>query len=254
MKKRIVLMANDVPGVEVCKYLIANGDQLVRLYLHEPDKQKNGQEIIAASNCSDIYFSPVLKERDHIAGLQALEPHYIITVYWAYLLSEQVIDSATEGTVNFHPALLPINRGWYPHVHSILDGSPTGVTLHLIDKTADTGAIWAQKEVPLTPYDTAFEIYRRLQREIVKLFVDSWPKIVSGELTPIPQEESKAVYHKKSEVDDLDRLDLEPYMKVEKLVDILRARSFGNKGFAYFDKDGQRVFVNIRLSHTTSFE
>ena len=58
-------------------------------------------------------------------------------------------------SVNFHPAFLPINRGWYPHVHSIVDGSKLGVTLHRIDEGADTGPIWVQKEMRLLPHDTS---------------------------------------------------------------------------------------------------
>ena len=34
-----------------------------------------------------------------------------------------------------------------------------------------------QKELQLLPYDTAEQIYYRLQDEIVKLFCETWPKI-----------------------------------------------------------------------------
>ena len=102
--------------------------------------------------------------------------------------------------VNFHRALLPINRGWYPHVHSILDGTPTGVTLHLVDENADTGPILVQKEVQLEPIDTADSIYHKLQNEIVLMFKENWIKIKNHEITPTSQDESKSIYHKKSEI------------------------------------------------------
>ena len=256
MPKKVVLMANDIPGVEVCQYLVENGDHIVMLYLHEPDRQKFSQEIVNASKCSEneIRLASQLKDPEYVAELRALRPDFIITVYWAHLISEEVINAAVEGTVNFHPALLPINRGWYPHVHSIMNGSPTGVTLHAIDNTADTGPIWAQKEVPLTPYDTAFTIYERLQHEMVRLFKETWPKIVNRELTPVSQDESKAIYHKKSEIKKLDQLNLDDVMKVGDLINLLRARSFGASGFAFFDKNGQRVYVNLRLSPNPTFE
>jgi methionyl-tRNA formyltransferase len=256
MSKTVVLMANDRPGLEVCKHLRANGDKIARLYVHEPEHQKYGEEIIRASGCApeDVYLAPLLKDPRHVARLAALQPDFIITVYWAYLITPQVIAAATQSTVNFHPAMLPINRGWFPHVHSFLDGSPTGVTLHAMDANADTGPVWAQKPVPLQPLDTAFTIYNRLQDEIVALFRETWPKIAANTIVPTPQDESRAVYHKKSEIGKLDELNLDAVMRVGDLINLLRARSFGDHGFAYYEQDGQRVYVKLCLGATNSFK
>lgn len=254
--KRVILMANDWPGVEVAKYLLSQGDEIVRLYLHADNNRKYGPEIIEASKCkeSHIFDAENLTDPEHIKNLIELAPDYIITVYWAYLLKKEVIECASEGRVNFHPALLPINRGWYPHVFSIIDGTPTGVTLHEIDEGADTGAIWAQREVPLSEYDTAFTIYNTLQRKIVELFKETWPKIKVKKIQPVPQDHLEANYHKKSEIESLDKIDPESDIKVGDLIRLLKARSFGNKGFAYYERDGQRVYLNIRVSKTISFE
>ncbi len=89
MNKTVVLLANDRPGLEVCKHLRSCGDTIVRLYVHEPEHQKYGDEIIRASGCApeDVFLAPLLKDRRHVARLAALQADYIITVYWAYLIS-----------------------------------------------------------------------------------------------------------------------------------------------------------------------
>lgn len=254
--KRIALLANDTPGLEVCKYLVEHGENIVRVYTHPEESGKCVQEIIEASGCSAdrIYSADKLKDKEHVGELKADGIDWIITVYWAYLLSEDVISCAQEGTVNFHPALLPINRGWFPHVHSIIDGSPCGVTIHAIDKNADTGPIWAQKQIALRPDDTADTIYYRLQSEIVSLFKENWPLISKGEIQPSPQSAERAVYHKKSEINELDELNLDAVMKVGDVLNILRARSFGQRGFAYFIKDGVKYHVNVRLGQDSNFQ
>jgi len=254
--RRVVLMANDWPGLKVARYLVSQKDEIVRLYLHAENIRKLGPEIVEASNCDKdkIFEAKEVKDEKHVKGLKELKADYIITVYWSHLLKKDVIECAVEGTVNFHPALLPINRGWYPNVHSILDGSPIGVTLHTIDESADTGLVWAQKEMALTEYDTAFTIHQRCQRQMVELFKEVWPKIKAGEIQPVPQDNSKAVYHEKSEVDSFDNISPEFVMKVEDFIKLLRARSFGNRGFAYYEKGGQRVYLNLRLSKDTFFE
>ena len=254
--QKIILMANDTPGLEVCRYLVGRGDTIARLYLHAPKGQKRAEDIVAVSGCADADVMPaeLLRDGGHVAELAALGVDWIITVYWAHLISQAVIDAARKGTVNFHPALLPINRGWYPHVHSLIDGSPTGVTIHSIDASADTGPVWAQKKVEVSPYDTAYTIYNRLQDEIVELFRQYWPSIASGELRPTPQDESLAVYHGKKEIESLDAMDPDATMRVRDVINLLRARTFGDRGFAYYDESGRRVYVNVRLSDSPVFE
>ena len=73
-------------------------------------------------------------------------------------------------------------------------------------------------------------------------------------MVPKPQNESIAVYHKKSEVSIMDELELNKEMKVKDLINLLRARSFGNKGFAYYKLDDKKVYLNLRLSDSLIFD
>ena len=246
-------MANDWPGLEVAKFLVEENENIIRLYVHKPDNQKLSNEIIDAVSCSEVYDASLLKDEAHVEELKLLDADFIITVYWAYLLTPDVINSV-KGSINFHPALLPINRGWFPHVHSIIDGSPLGVTLHRIDEGADTGPVWVQKEIDLLSTDTAKSIYDLLQREMVELFKNNWNAIKSGKLTPQAQDNSKAIYHKKNEIELLDFIDLDKETTARELINKLRARSFGDLGFAYFEDEGDRIHVNLRLSKNNKFE
>ena len=231
-------MANDKPGVVIAEHLIKSNDEIVRLYLHNEKNRKLSDKIVENAKCDDIYFAKDLKDMDHISTINKLEADFIITVYWAHLLSPDVYNSVKD-TVNFHPAYLPINRGWYPHVHSIIDGTKLGVTLHRIDENADTGPIWVQKEIMLSPFDTAKTIYARLQVEIVELFKSNWEKIKFGEIRPFNQDNSIGVYHKKKELDHLDNLNLDDQIKIKDLINILRARSFGDMGFAFYHENSR---------------
>lgn len=255
VNKKIILMADGLVGYEVCKYLVSEGEEISRLYLHSKEVRKYGDEIIKVSQChhQSIFNVEMLNNSDHINQLCALRADYIITVYWAHLLKKEIIDCVAEGTINFHPALLPINRGWYPHVHSLYNGSSTGVTLHEIIEEADAGRIWAQREVVMDEYDTAFTLYNRLQDEIINLFKETWPKIKLHKITPLPQDQLRVTYHKKAEVNSLDKIDLDECVRTENFINLLRARSFGNKGFAYYIKNGKKVYLNIRLSKTDTF-
>ena len=50
-------MANDLPGLRIAEYLNRYGDKIIRLYLHEGNNLKYGNEIIQKSECEKIYKS-----------------------------------------------------------------------------------------------------------------------------------------------------------------------------------------------------
>jgi len=254
MKAKILLLANDWPGVQVAKILRACGDTIVRLYLHELAGQKSATELVSESGLpmEAVFTADCLKDPAHIDNLRACEFDWLITVYWAHLLKPEIFQLARRGTVNFHPAPLPINRGWYPHVHSILDGSPIGVTLHQIDASADSGPVWAQEILKLRPDETAKQVYDRLQRNIVDLFAEKWPEIRELKISPTPQA-GLGCYHKKDEIAHLDDIDLDKPTTARAVINLLRARSFGSRGFAYYSMDGKRYYVRIQINETGQF-
>ncbi len=253
---RIALFANHLPGVRVAEFFAKSRDnnRVEALYL-VGEQAENDKKILSelGLNSQNVFFgSDVMKSPEHIKWFREQQFDAIICVYWPWLLTEQIF-SSVKTTVNFHPALLPINRGWFPHVHSIIDGSKTGVTLHQLENGADTGAIWAQKEIAVDPTDTAKEIYLRLQSEIVALFMQSWEGIKSGLIKPLKQDESIAVYHSKKEIEGLDQINIDKSYRARDLINILRARTFGDRGFAYFEEKGEKIYIKIELSKTSKF-
>jgi len=255
--KRIALFANHLPGLDVAKFLqeSSSGDQVCALYVtgHDP---LNDARIIDAFNITEenvFIGADAIKQSQHIAWFKEQKFDVLICVYWPWLLDSEIFTSVNT-TINFHPALLPINRGWFPHVHSLLDGSKTGVTLHKIEDGADTGSIWAQKEVEIQATDTAKEIYDRLQTEIVDLFKGVWEDIKNSKIQAKVQDEALASYHAKNEISTLDNLSLAQNYTAKKLINTLRARSFGDRGFAFYEENGEKVYLNLRLSKTNKFD
>lgn len=255
-KNHIALFANHLPGLKVADFLskYSQYDRIQALYLTGENLEQDENIIQAVGISRERVFigRDVLKNQDHLNWLKEEAIDTIICVYWPWLLDENILNLANI-TINFHPALLPINRGWFPHVHSLIDGTKTGVTLHKIEKGADTGDIWAQKEIPILITDTAKDIYDRLQSEIVILFMEKWEDIKLGNIKTKAQNHNDAIYHSKNEIEQLDKIDLEETYKAEDLLNKLRARTFGNSGFAYFEKDGEKIYLNLKLSKTNKF-
>ncbi len=64
--------------------------------------------------------------------------------------------------VNIHPGFCPYNRGMFPHVFSIVNGLPAGVTIHEMTDEIDLGPCIAQVEVKVKDCDTSGSLYERI--------------------------------------------------------------------------------------------
>ena len=148
-----------------------------------------------------------------------------------------------------HPAYLPYNRGAYPNVWAIVDGTRAGATIHYIDEGVDTGDIIDQTEVEVTPGDTGESLYKKLETACIELFAHAWPRIAEApaKVTADAQNSSEGTSHRVRDTDNIDRIDLDKTYRAGDLLDIIRARTFhGFKG-AYFEQNGEKYFLRIDI-------
>jgi len=241
----IALMLSHDPGRAVAAYFASRRrENIVAVYFENDDSYASDiTALLGIEACRVFFGKPVLSNRVHIDWLASQNVDFVVTVYWPWLLSNAFLHSIRD-SVNFHPSLLPANRGWYPHVHSIVNGSPNGVSLHRISERADEGAIWAQRSVTIPLTFTAKSAYLDLQNEIVDLFTETWDRISSGQLEPTPQSSVGASYHHRAELEELDRIDLGSLTGLE-LYNILRARTFGARGYAYIEIGGKKHYLSL---------
>lgn len=90
--------------------------------------------------------------------------------------------------LNIHPSLLPAfgGHGMYGRrVHEAViaaGAGESGATIHLVDGDYDTGAILAQRSVPVLPGDTVEALQARVTAMEPDFFVETLRRIVAGEL------------------------------------------------------------------------
>jgi methionyl-tRNA formyltransferase len=139
----------------------------------------------------------VIKWSDKITSSDIVDvnPEIVVSYSYRHIIKSDVLAALPNRFINLHIALLPYNRGADPNAWSFLDGTPKGVTIHIVDEGIDTGPILVQKEVFFDEMtDTLGGTYSRLQNEIQALFRNNWDAIKNGEITPRPQT-SKGTYH-----------------------------------------------------------
>jgi len=112
---------------------------------------------------------------------------WVVSYGYTHLLSKDHIDSSKNPIINLHISYLPWNRGFSPNYWSWKKDTPKGVTIHQIDEGLDTGPIFVQSLVNFTGDETLSSSYLILKLEIERLFIQSFDKIINGEMKPYKQ-------------------------------------------------------------------
>lgn len=161
-------------------------------------------------------------------------PDMVIICYYGKILKDLKVP-----TINFHPGLLPINRGMHPQIWPLIDGSPAGVTLHWVTKEVDCGPIIAQKRIKVEPTDIVSDMDRKTQDTIFKLFKKWWPKIKSGKAPKIKQK-GRSTRHLKKDIKTICEFD-------EKIIGRLRACTYDDKSYGYFINKRKKIYVGVKF-------
>ena len=118
-----------------------------------------------------------------------------ISFGYRHILRGDVLHNDKCPIVNLHIGFLPYNRGVHPNFWSFYDGTPSGVTIHLIDEGIDTGDIIFQKYVNFDRNEKTFaQTHSRLIAEIEELFIENMQVILSKSFTSFPQR-GTGTYH-----------------------------------------------------------
>jgi methionyl-tRNA formyltransferase len=111
---------------------------------------------------------------------------------YQHLLKPDVLTNWT--AINLHISYLPWNRGADPNIWSWIEGTPKGVSIHLIDKGIDTGPMYCQRLVPMTDAESLASSYDKLSNAMLELFDDNWMLIRDRKIAPQPQKSNGTIH------------------------------------------------------------
>ena len=249
--KKIVLLANHNNGFNITNFLLKRKDaRIVKIVVYrdapkrwwksvlELAKEKNLDCIIFASN------SQLLKE------LKNLDIDLLLSVSWRHKIPANILKLPKMGCVSFHNSLLPMFRGAYANTWPILLGhNKTGVTLHYMSKTFDSGKIIMQKQIPIFPWDTAGSLWQRINAGYLLLFKKAWARVDSWKNLSRPQK-GKSSYFSIQDFEANNEIDLNKKVKILDFINFLRAKTFEpfyKNAFFIDKKSGKKIYVSLNL-------
>lgn len=168
---------------------------LVSNYKKESSRRAREPEVhqIARDNNIPIIIPEKMSDvKDDLASIGA---DIGVLVAFGKIIPQSIIDLFPYGIINIHPSLLPKHRGPTPIESVILNNEDlTGVTIMQLAKEMDAGPIFIQEEVRLNGTETKNELTETLLNIGAKLLDEVLPRILNGEYSATPQDDSLATY------------------------------------------------------------
>ncbi|WNN45549.1 MULTISPECIES: bifunctional UDP-4-amino-4-deoxy-L-arabinose formyltransferase/UDP-glucuronic acid oxidase ArnA [Winslowiella] len=196
--KAVVFAYHDMGCVGI-NALVNAGYDITAIYTHA-DAVGENQFFASVARTAAEQGIPVFAPEDinhplWVDRIKSSEPEVIFSFYYRNMLCDEIINCAKQGAFNLHGSLLPDYRGRAPLNWALVNGeTETGVTLHRMVARADAGAIVAQQRVAISAEDNARTLHGKLNQTAADLLSDILPRILTGDFTEQPQDNSKARY------------------------------------------------------------
>ena len=131
----------------------------------------------------------------------------IISFGYKHIINQNIIDNLKYPIINLHISFLPYNKGAHPNFWSFAKNTPSGITIHQVDRGIDTGKIIYQKQIDFELLKnkqtlTFSKTYNVLKDEIENLFLDNIDDIINQEINSTKQI-GKGSYHNKKDLPKL---------------------------------------------------
>ena len=195
--------------------IVINGQQAFGKACLESILNEGKDEVVAVYTAPDVDGKPIdpIKKSALDAGLEVRQPSdfespevlqelrswnadLMLLAYVTIFVPEQARNIPKNGTICFHPSLLPLHRGPSSINWPIIWGSnKTGLTIFWPDDGLDEGEVLLQKEVDILPDDTLGTVYfDKIFPLGLSATLEAIDLIRSGKAPKIPQDETKATY------------------------------------------------------------
>ena len=242
----IILFANDFVGLECINYLVINHNEDIEAIVVQEKFSERNEAFLNSLNIKTFLFEKS-EESEIIEFIKGNEIDLIILSWWPKIITRELISSSKLGAINFHPSLLPFNRGKHYNFWNIVEDVDFGVTIHFVDEKIDTGDILFQRKIDKTWEDTGKTLYVKAQKEIIQLFTENYKKIRTGNFKRVKQNLNEGSFHFARELESASLINLDKNYLAKELLNLLRARTFPPHPGCYFLHENEKYEIQIKI-------
>ena len=181
-----------------------------------------------------------INDQSSVEWVRGLKPDVVFCFGWSYLIKKELLSIPKIGTIGYHPAYLPANRGRHPLIWALALGlTETASTFFFMDEGADSGPILSQEVVSITAEDDASTLYKKITQVALGQIRAFLPHLIANTFITIPQDELQVNYWRKRGA--LDGL-IDWRMAATSIYNLVRALTHPYPG-AHFLFNGEKIKV-----------
>ena len=153
---RIILMAHPSMGAKLLEALLKSGDEVMAVVSPGADPLTPSPLRKVATGAGIPLHEPSrMKDAGVHEIISSYRPELGVLAFVQDIVPVPVLNLPRQGTIMYHPSLLPRHRGGSAINWTIIQGeTKTGVSIIWPDAGIDTGPILLQKETDISPDDT----------------------------------------------------------------------------------------------------
>jgi len=194
---RIVVFGTGTFAIPALRHL----SPWVTLVVTQPDrpsgrghKVQAGPMKLVAQELGLPVESPVkARDPEFVERVRREEADFLLVASYGQILSQKLLDSATQGGINLHGSILPKYRGAAPIQRCIQAGeAETGITLMQMDKGMDTGDIIDISRTEIGPDETYGALQDRLALIAASMICDWKDRLSVGDYPRVQQDDALA--------------------------------------------------------------
>ncbi len=194
---RIVLIAHLSLGAKLLEVILKSGEEIVAVFIPGGDLSKPSPlKTLAHDNGIPVHEPEHMKKAGVREAMSPYKPELGVLAFVQDIVPLAIINCPLQGTVMYHPSLLPRHRGGSAMNWTIIQGDTrTGLSIIWPDAGIDTGPILLQQEVDILPDDTVASLFfDRLYPMGIAALTEAIQLVKEGKAPRIPQDESRATY------------------------------------------------------------
>lgn len=197
---RLIVMGQQAFGKDVlAKLLDAGKDEIVAVYC-EPDKDKvDPIKEFALENGIPVEQPAHFKDDTTLAKLKSFNADLMVMAFVNVFVPEAARDTPKQGSICFHPSLLPLHRGPSAVNWPIIMGrEESGYSWFYPTDGLDEGDVLLQWQCPLGADDTVIDLYfKKIYPSAVDSVLEVCELFRGGNPPHIKQDESQATYERR---------------------------------------------------------
>ncbi|MEE9385195.1 MAG: amino acid adenylation domain-containing protein [Nannocystaceae bacterium] len=180
------VIGSDALLVQCAELLLAKGHDLRGVIASTPQPAR----------FADKHGLPLIDATGNYTAALRLRPYdYLFSISHLSILSDEVLSTPSQGTINFHDGPLPRYAGRNAPAWALMAGEAChGITWHEVTRGIDEGDILAQRWFSIADRETSVSLNTRNFEAGIESFGELVDHLGDGSVVPVPQDTSQRSY------------------------------------------------------------